>query len=175
MGDFVKGRIPEYFSPGIRQGLHLHRRIDSFSHSNAHTRRSRQALDPKYGHGRCIIVDIFYDHFLASTWDEYSTEPLEQYAERVYTLLRQHHQLLPHALKSVASRMIKYNWLVSYREFEVVGKALERIAERLSRPLPLGAATDDLARRETFLRDDFRAFMNEAQGFLRRESLLIGN
>ena len=171
MGDFVKGRLPEHFSPGIRHGLHLHRRIDSFSHSNAHTRRSRQALDQKYGHGRSIIVDIFYDHFLASSWDAYSAEPLEQYADRVYSLLRQHHPLLPHTLQSVVPRMISGNWLVSYREVAVVGKALERIAARLSRPLPLEAATADLARLEIPLRDDFRAFMDEVRGFLRRESL----
>ena len=170
MGDFVKGPIPDDCPQGIAQGLHLHRRIDSFSHNNLHTRRSRNRLDQRYGHGRGIIVDIFYDHFLASSWAEYSPEPLEDYAEGVYKLLRTHHRLLPDALKVVSARMIEYNWLVSYRHFEVVGKALHRISQRLSRPLPLAEATEDLACHEDALRSDFREFMKEAGLFTSAEA-----
>ena len=128
MGDFVKGPIPEHYPQGIVEGLRLHRRIDSFSHSNPHTRKSRNRLDGKYGHGRGIIVDIFYDHFLASSWSEYSPEPLEVFAENVYRLLQTNEQLLPDDLKQVARLMIEQNWLVSYRHFDVVGKALQRIS-----------------------------------------------
>ncbi len=172
MGDFVKGPIPEDYPQGIAQGLHLHRRIDSFSHNNLHTRRSRNRLGQKYGHGRGIIVDIFYDHFLASSWPEYSPEPLEDYAEGVYNLLQTHHQLLPDDLKVVSARMIEYNWLVSYRRFEVVGKALHRISQRLSRPLPLAEATEDLACHEDALRSDFREFMQEAGRFTSAEAAI---
>jgi acyl carrier protein phosphodiesterase len=169
MGDFVKGPIPDDLPRGIAQGLHLHRRIDTFSHTNLHTRRSRNRLDPKYGHGRGIIVDIFYDHFLASSWSEYSPEPLEDFAEHVYTLLQARQHLLPDGLKLVAARMIEQNWLVSYQHFEVVGKALHRISQRLNRPLPLAEATEDLARSEDLLKSDFREFMQEAGLFAREE------
>jgi acyl carrier protein phosphodiesterase len=171
MGDFVKGPIPENYPRGIAQGLHLHRRIDTFCHNNLHTRNSRNRLDPKYGHGRGIIVDIFYDHFLASAWSDYSPEPLEDFAEHVYQLLRTRQQLLPDGLKLVATRMIEQNWLVSYRHFEVVGKALHRISRRLSRPLPLADATEDLVRDEDLLKSDFREFMREAGRFVREETV----
>ncbi len=172
MGDFVKGPIPEGYPRGIAQGLHLHRRIDSFSHNNLHTRRSRNRLGQRYGHGRGIIVDIFYDHFLASSWSEYSPEPLEDYAEGVYKLLQTHHQLLPDDLKAVSARMIEHNWLVSYRHSEVVGRALHRISQRLSRPLPLADATEDLACHEDALRSDFREFMQEAGLFTSKEAAI---
>lgn len=169
MGDFVKGPIPPDYPRGIAQGLHLHRRIDTFSHNNRHTRRSRNRLGRQYGHGRGIIVDIAYDHFLASSWSEYSPVPLEDFAEQVYELLRTHQQLLPDRLKQVAERMIAQNWLVSYRHFEVVGRALDRVSRRLSRPLPLAEATVDLARSEDLLRSDFKEFMKEAGSFASRE------
>lgn len=170
MGDFVKGPIPDSYPRGIAQGLYLHRRIDTFSHSNLHTRKSRNRLDPKYGHGRGIIVDIFYDHCLASSWSDYSTEPLEDFATHVYKLLQARQHQLPDDLKLVATRMIEQNWLVSYRHFEVVGKALHRITQRLSRPLPLAGATEDLARNENLLKSDFREFMHEAGLFARAEA-----
>jgi len=170
MGDFVKGPIPADYPRAIAQGLHLHRRIDSFSQNNLHTRRSRNRLGKKYGHGRGIIIDIFYDHFLASSWSRYSTEPLEDFAQRIYKLLRTNHQTLPDDLKLVAPRMIEHDWLVSYQHFEVVGKALHRISQRLSKTLPLAEATEDLACHEQCLRTDFREFMKEAVLFTSSEA-----
>ena len=169
MGDFVKGRIPADYPEKTALGLHLHRRIDSLAQNSPHTRRSRQRLDPKFGHGRGIIVDIFYDHFLAANWRDYSTSQLTSYAADVYKLLQGSHQQLPHGLQQVAPRMIEYNWLVSYQHRKVVGKALQRIAQRLSRPLPLAESVEDLDAHEVSLVQDFAAFMNEAKIFVKEE------
>jgi acyl carrier protein phosphodiesterase len=65
--------------------------------------------------------------------------------------------------------MIEYNWLVSYQQREVVGKALQRIAQRLSRPLPLAEGVDDLVTHEVSLLQDFAAFMKEATVFVKKE------
>lgn len=170
MGDFVKGRIPDAYPEKIGLGLHLHRRIDSLSQNSPHTRQSRQRLDPKFGHGRGIIVDIFYDHFLAANWLDYSQTPLENYAEDTYKLLQASHQQLPQGLQQIAPRMIEYNWLVSYQHREVVGKALGRIAQRLSRPLPLAEGVDDLVTNEVSLMQDFTDFMSEAKAFVKEEA-----
>jgi acyl carrier protein phosphodiesterase len=169
MGDFVKGPIPPHYPEKIAQGLYLHRRIDSFSQTNPHPRNSRQCLHPKYGHGRGIVVDIFYDHFLASSWTRFHAESLEIYAKRIYLLLQGHHDNLPEGLQQVAPRMIEHNWLVSYQDQEVVGKALHRIAQRLSKPLPLDEATRDLAEHNQELRNDFEKFIDEARFFCCQE------
>jgi acyl carrier protein phosphodiesterase len=65
--------------------------------------------------------------------------------------------------------MIEYNWLVSYRQRQVVGRALDRIAQRLSRPLPLAEGVNDLAAHEALFLHDFRGFMTEATEFVRDE------
>jgi acyl carrier protein phosphodiesterase len=169
MGDFVKGPVFDFFPEKIRQGLQLHRRIDSLAHKSRYTRQSRQRLQEKYGHGKGIIVDIFYDHFLAANWNDFSDTALEQYAESIYTLLKQNHAALPEGLQQITPRMSKYNWLVSYQHHEVVGKALQRIAQRLSRPLPLHEATDDLEQHKKLFLADFYKFMDEATGFVKQE------
>lgn len=172
MGDFVKGPIPAGYSEKLALGLLLHRRIDSLAQNSPHTRLSRQRLHPKFGHSRGIIIDIFYDHFLATSWADYSPEPLASYAARVYRLLQINHDQLPTPLKPVAARMIEYNWLVSYQHREVVGIALQRIAKRLSRPIPLADGVDDLDLHEASLRQDFANFMVEATTFVKRDFAL---
>ena len=169
MGDFVKGSIPDHYAEKLALGLTLHRRIDSLAHNSPHTRRSRMRLKPGLRHGRSIIVDIFYDHFLASAWPDFSPMPLADYAANVYRLLRDNYHLLPPGLQLIAPRMIEYNWLFSYQYREVVGRALERIARRLSRPLPLQESLADLAIYEEPLRRDFTEFMAEAADYVSRE------
>jgi acyl carrier protein phosphodiesterase len=169
MGDFVKGPIPTDCPEKLALGLYLHRRIDSLAQNSLHTRQSRLRLQPKFGHGRGIIIDIFYDHFLASAWEDFSPKPLANYAAEVYQLLRVNHEQLPPGLQRVAPHMIEHNWLVSYQHRDVVGRALRRIAQRLSRPLPLADGIHDLAAHEESFRMDFKCFMSEATDFVRQE------
>jgi len=169
MGDFVKGPIPTDYPERLALGLQLHRRIDTLAQNSPHTRLSRQRLHSKFGHGRGIIVDIFYDHFLASSWASHSAEPLANYADRVYRLLQASNAELPVELQRVAARMIEDNWLVSYQHRWVVGRALKNIAKRLSRPLPLAEGVTDLAAHDALFRLDFNNFMNEAMDFVKEE------
>lgn len=169
MGDFVKGPIPADYPEKLALGLLVHRRIDSLAQNSPHTRLSRQKLHKKYGHGRGIIIDIFYDHFLAANWTNYSQESLESFAANFYQQLKQNHHRLPSALQSIAPSMIERNWLVSYQHRAVVGKALQKISQRLSRPLPLAEGVVDLAHHEEELNRDFKGFMTEASDFVKSE------
>lgn len=162
MGDFVKGRLDDTYPNSIRRGIELHRRIDSFAHSNATVRRSLQRLDPSYRHYRGILVDIFYDHFLARNWSRHADLPLADFARRVYRALETHHPMLPPGLQRIAPRMIAHNWLESYRDLDTVDVVLGRIAARISRPNPLAGGIVELRRHYQGLEEDFTRFLPEA-------------
>ncbi len=167
MGDFVKGRLDLRYEAGIRQGIMLHRKVDSFAATHAVIRRSRNRIDPSYRHYRGILVDIFYDHFLALNWDRYSDIPLNRFARHVYQTLEEHQALLPEGLQRVSARMISHNWLESYRQVDTVGIVLERMSGRLSRPNPLASGIDELHRHYSGLEADFEEFLPEAKNFVR--------
>ena len=163
MGDFVKGPLDDRYPPGIVAGLRLHRAIDSLAAVSPHCRASRRRLHPRFGHTRAVLVDIFYDHFLAAHWAEYHPRPLPAYASAVYRLLAAQHSRLPAGLQRIAPRMTEFDWLTSYRDRASVNIALQRIATRLSRPTALGEGASELARCGEELLGDFRGFMIEAQ------------
>lgn len=167
MGDFVKGRLDETWSVAIRRGIELHRRIDSFSHTNPTVRRSIRRMDPLYRHCRGILVDIFYDHFLARNWSRYAEIPLSQFARRVYRALEIHHQILPTGLQRIAPRMVAHRWLESYRDLETVKVVLERLSSRLSRPNPLALGIEELRRNHQPLEEDFALFLPQAVAYAR--------
>lgn len=163
MGDFVKGPLDDRYPPGIVAGLRLHRAIDRLAATSPYCRASRQRLDPRFGHTRGVLVDIFYDHFLAVHWSGYHPQPLAAFAAGVYQLLDDHHHLLPAGLAHIAPRMRERDWLTSYRERGSVATALQRLAVRLSRPTLMGEGATELERCGEELLGDFRGFVLEAQ------------
>ena len=163
MGDFVKGPLEARYPPGIIAGLRLHRRIDTLAAVSPHCRASRQRLQPRFGHTRAVLVDIFYDHFLAAHWHEFHPQPLAAFAADVYRLLATYSDLLPPGLARIAPRMAEHDWLTSYRERPVVDIALARIANRLSRPTALWDGGSELERCGEELLKDFRGFMAETR------------
>ncbi len=165
-GDFVKGPVPEDLPSGLRLGIRQHRLIDAFAQDNPHFRQSKRRLDDRFGHCKAILVDVFYDHLLARHWSRYRSQPLEAFAARVYTLLEARFAELPPGLQQIAPRMIEHNWLVSYREIEVVEGVLKRLATRLRRANPLASGLPQLLANYQGLRQDCHQFLLEAKAFL---------
>ena len=163
MGDFVKGEIAPCYPPDLIAHLRLHRRLDAYTQQSVSFQASRRRLDPRFRYGRSILVDVFYDHFLACRWGEFSSESLEQFAQRVYRGLQQCERYLPAPLQQNLPRMIADNWLCSYRSPQTVARVLRRLEERLRHRLPLAEGSAELQRLRPALEEDFMAFMEEVQ------------
>ena len=98
-------------------------------------------------------------------------QPHDAFAEEVYSLLRRNRQQLPPGLKALAPRMIRNNWLLSYREPQTIGLVLERVSQRFRRPSPLAEARPELLREGQGLAADCAEFLRAAQACLQREPL----
>lgn len=168
MGDFVKGPLGDRYRGGVRWGIELHRKVDVFAHQSPAFRLSKNRLDDSFGHCKGVLVDIFYDHFLAKNWPRYASEPLETFAARVYDLLKIHDPLLPDGLREIAPRMIRHDWLVSYREVGTIATVLQRIAARLKRPNPIARGFGELQQHYAGLEEDCDRFLIEAREFVER-------
>jgi len=164
MGDFVKGPLGDSHPPRLRQGIELHRRIDSFARDQIHFNRSRLRLDPRFGLYRGILVDLYYDHFLASSWGDWSQEPLDDYLRRVRLLVERQRSLLPERLQGIVP-VIFDDLLPSYLEPAGIGRALERMSRRVKRANPLAGGGAELLRHYQGLQEDFLCFLPEARQF----------
>lgn len=167
MGDFVKGRLLPDLPAGLARGIEHHRQVDSFAHRNEACRRSKGRIDPAFGHCRAIMVDIFYDHFMARQWQRHAGQPLPPFAREIYTLLEENFSRLPPGLQTIAPRMIAHDWLTSYQEERVVGRVLERLAARLRYPNRMAEGLPELQRNYRELEGDFEEFLAAAVVFFR--------
>jgi acyl carrier protein phosphodiesterase len=131
IGDFVKGRnLLEQFEPDIARGIELHRTIDDFTDHHPVVTQSKIRLRAKYRHYAAVIVDIFYDHFLARYWHQYHPEPLKQFTERTYQTITGQWNILPDGVKLMLPHMVKHNWLLHYGEVPGVARVLQGMAQR---------------------------------------------
>jgi acyl carrier protein phosphodiesterase len=165
MGDFVKGRLDDRFPPGVRDGIMLHRGIDSFAAANLHFLTSKRRIDPLFRHYRAVLVDIFYDHFLARRWDEYSSQSFESFIGHARRVLTDHGELLPERLRELLPRMFSADWLLSYRDPGGIGLALTRMSARIARPNPLAEGIGELLDKGDLLLADFRSFMEDLRRY----------
>jgi acyl carrier protein phosphodiesterase len=164
-GDFVKGQLGERFTPGIREGIAKHRRIDAFTDSHPEVAAFRRVLTPEHGHYARVIADMFFDHFLAVRFEELAGEPLEAFLARTYAAIDPHEALLPGMLRELYPRIRDEQWLESYRDVEGIWFALRNMSYRFSRRPSLETATRHLVDSRVELERRFDAFWPEVVAF----------
>jgi acyl carrier protein phosphodiesterase len=131
IGDFVKGRdLADRYEPAIVKGIELHRLIDGFTDQHPLVKQSKIRLRPKYRHYAPVIVDMYYDHFLAAGWAAHSVQLLPDFAKECYDMLERNVAVLPAQVKALLPHIVRGNWLVSYGKMEGIHRALSGMARR---------------------------------------------
>ena len=163
IGDFVKGSDLERFSDGISKGIRLHRVIDSFTDSHPVVLESKIRLRKKYRHYSGVIVDVYYDHFLAAQWSNYSDTDLYEFAESSYRLIRSRLDELPDRVAHLIYYMRKGNWLYNYQYVEGIRKTLTGMSSRTRFDSKMEDAHVDLRRHYKSFEAEFNEFYPELQ------------
>ena len=166
LGDFVKGSVDGRYGARVREGILLHRKIDRYTDDHEVVSASRRLVSPPRRRFAGIMVDVFYDHFLARHWASFSGVPLGEFAREVYAVLEYHQEQFPERLQYIVPRMVRDDWLVSYRELWRVGTALDGISRRLRRSNTLAGGVDELKTHYDELEAHFLCFFPQLMGFV---------
>jgi acyl carrier protein phosphodiesterase len=161
IADLVKGWVDGKFPAGVVEGIRHHRRIDSFTDRHESFLASRRLISAQRRRYAGVIVDVVFDHFLALDWDRYAAVGLDEFVERVYEQLGRHEAPLPEEARMVIGKMIREDWLRSYRTVEGLDRTFRRMSARLWWENPLGAAVEELEANAAALRRHFHDFFPE--------------
>ncbi len=165
MADSIKGKKYLQYPEEIKKGIILHRAIDYYTDTHPVFKQSTQRLFSSYSHYSGIIVDIFYDHFLAANWKNYSEVPLERYTLDFYYLLEQNQEVLPPKVRNFMPYMIENNWLLSYAKIEGIKKVLSGMNNRTGRKSGMNEATIELKEYYKEFKTEFETFFKDIQVF----------
>ncbi|WP_193195455.1 ACP phosphodiesterase [Nostoc sp. MG11] len=132
LADIVKGSVRQELNLNIQRGIACHLVIDKFTDSHIVVKRSKERIDSDYRRFAGVLVDVFYDHFLAKNWSDYANVSLDEFTAEIYKSFQAYQGQLPVAVNEVITRVVNEDWLGAYRNLTGVENTLERISKRLS-------------------------------------------
>ena len=158
MADGIRGKHYEYLPSEVQKGIVLHRAIDTYTDAHPIFRQSTKRLHERYHHYAGVIVDVFYDHFLAKNWATYSNEKLEDFVERFYQSLDTHQEILTEKTLHMKPYMIQHNWLVNYKLTKGIARILTQMDHRTKDVSQMQFAIEELEQYYMEFEGEFRAF-----------------
>lgn len=158
IADSIKGTEWKKYDIEIQEGIKLHRAIDHFTDTHEIVKESKKRLWENYRHYSAVIVDIFYDHFLAKNWRTYHHLDLKLYADKTYSTLNLHSDQLPDKTKMFFDFMVKNNWLYNYQYIEGIKKVMQGMSRRTSFKSGMENSTVELELFYGEFLSDFEAF-----------------
>ncbi len=165
MADAVKGKMYKNYSKGIQTGIILHRNIDSFTDNDIIVKQSKRRLHSRYRHYKGVIIDIFYDHFLAKNWSNYSSILLYDFSHSFYKTLEENIEILPERIKYITPFIIKNDWLTNYATIEGIEKVLIGMNKRTSEVSQMHLSINDLKENYNDFENDFKLFFEKLRIF----------
>jgi acyl carrier protein phosphodiesterase len=177
LADLVKGRDRAGMSPGFLRGVKCHQAIDAFTDYHPVVHRSQARISDGYRRFSGILVDVFYDHFLALNWERYSSETLDAFTGRLAAEIRAHPMELPEEARYALGRMLEDNRLTAYRTIEGIEATLHRVSQRLEarigRAFALEKAVSELQENFEGLGSDFAEFFPLLQAYVGSLSAVV--
>lgn len=166
IGDFVKGNQLNDFESEITRGINLHRAIDEYTDQHPVVSKSKDKLREKYRHYSGVIVDIYYDHFLAKNWSDYHETDLLTFTKQFYTAINNYNNILPKGAKYMLPYMMENNWLYNYSKVEGISRALGGMSRRTKFNSKMDEAVVDLRSHYDEFEKEFKEFFVDLQSFV---------
>lgn len=165
IADSVKGSTYNKFRKDIVVGILLHRKIDSFTDSHPITKHSRDQIRMHFGKFSGIVVDIYYDHFLARNWSNYHDMELSEFSSKVYMILANRFLILPSRIKLLLPFLIAQNWLNGYANMVDLARVFKGMDRRTGYISGMNNAIEVLENNYEVLNNDFIDFYKDLEVF----------
>jgi acyl carrier protein phosphodiesterase len=154
------------FSLPIQAGIRCHQAIDIFTDAHPIVKNSINRLPVNYKRYGGILTDVFYDHFLAKNWNQYSPISLNDFTSDFSTDLKFIKHDVPEQIFTIFQRILRNNIFESYRDIDGISLTLKRIDSRLRKPVNLDKAIVELENHYAAYETEFSAFFNELQIYI---------
>ena len=171
LGDFVKGSMKDSYPTVIRRGIELHRSIDTFTDSHEIVRDSKRLFSAERRRFAGILLDIFFDHFLAKNWSQYGEIELGNFTAQAYQSLHSQQKWLTPDLANVIPMMSREDWLGNYQRIDWVEFTLTKLAKRVRRGEMIATGIDELRENYEAFEISFANFFPELITFVAAEKL----
>ncbi len=162
IADHLRGNDFSLYSEKVVQGIYLHRKIDAFTDAHPEFKKSKRLFYEGFEKYSGILIDIYFDYFLAKNFSNYHHENLHSFSEKVYQVYSEHQHILPKSSSNFLEYVIKNNIYTSYSKIEGIEKVLYHLSHRIKHPVQLDDSIKIFTKNEQELEANFSIFFKDA-------------
>lgn len=174
IADSIRGNRFEGLTEGIVKGISLHRKIDVFTDPHPVFLTSKRRFSKDFDKYSGVLMDIFYDHYLAKNFSLYSPLSLQEHADSIYDLLKENYDYLPDHAKRFYGYMTDRNILFHYSSLTGIETVLKHLSNRIKNRFELQLAIPLLEKDYTEIEAEFFIFFDDLQAFCKQQPEVIG-
>ena len=167
MADQIKGRDLSNYSESVRIGIQLHRGIDHFTDTSEINKLCRDLIRPTMGKYAGVVLDVFYDHFLAKNWNSHHSIELNEFVSSTYDFIESRKHEMPPRTQDLFQYMQKQNWLSNYAHIEGIERALIGLSRRAKHGEQMANSKAELINNYDEINDKFDEFFPLIKDFCR--------
>jgi acyl carrier protein phosphodiesterase len=132
LADLIQHKELSLLDSSTMEGIHFHRKIDSFTDQHPIVKDLKKLLSPHHGKYSGVVLDVLFDYCLYLNWDVFSSENFEKFRTRIYQILKDKQGLLPERLQLESKKMMAADWLLHYTHDKGLKKVFFGLAKRAS-------------------------------------------
>lgn len=163
IADSVKGNPEKIYSGKIVEGIRFHRAIDEFTDNHPLVKQGVDRFRNSQARYASVVIDVIYDHILASNWAEFHPDKLEVLTQSTYQRLEAQSAHFPPQVNHYFPYMKEQNWLYNYQFEWGVLKSLEGLDRRSANDTQMHLALNVYKESEAEFLAEFREFIADAQ------------
>jgi acyl carrier protein phosphodiesterase len=169
IADFVKGSNFKKYPAKIRQGIVLHRQIDTFTDNHPIVRELINKMRPEFGRYAAIVLDMYFDYFLATNFTRYSKTKLWLFSVCFSISALLHYFYLPKRVKRFIIHFALSNRLYKYSKMFGLNESLYIMSVYRIKALEPEKCIDYLQSNKVELENSFLLFFEELIQFVDNE------
>lgn len=130
IGDRVRRTMRTQYSKEVLIGVDLHHSIDEFTDSHELTKQATALLKPHFRLYSSVIVDVFFDYFLARNWKHFHNHELEFFTRRIIRHFNREFHRVPPRMQPMTRWFLDHNAFLKYSTTEGIEGALRGMSRR---------------------------------------------
>jgi acyl carrier protein phosphodiesterase len=166
IGNWVKPSHYSNYPEEIQNGILMNRKIDEFIKKSPVFERSRKRLKPYFIKHSTLIINIFYDHFLALNWKQYTSVSLNISSQEAYSKLMENMPFITHKFKCIVPGLFTGGYINNLTTLAGVHYFMLYITKKDNFPTSLYATIEDLIQNYNLFKNDFEEFLLELNNYI---------
>jgi acyl carrier protein phosphodiesterase len=169
VADFITNKELHGLSAGVREGVMVHRYIDTYTDAHEAVKQSTRRLRFVFHKYAPVVADIYYDFLLIKNWEQYTNYDFEEFRYRTYDILQSRLNDMPPALQERLPKMIAHDWLKNYGTQAGLQFTFDKFAKRTAYKVDFSNAAAILVQYLNEFDEDFNLFFPELMDYIKND------